>query len=146
MKGKHYTYELNFLRDNFGEKVLEIKQNQLPVGSRKSMEIFTEDIDYLIGLLQNAKLEINQKDYIEDVKDDVVNIDPRILDTMVTLHFSGVTVNELEIQYNINSSIIKDNLQVSAIPPSGKSCGPPDPCEIRPSAAHCQTLLPIPFE
>ncbi|HRG19001.1 MAG TPA: hypothetical protein PLP39_07905 [Flavobacterium lutivivi] len=115
MKGKHYTYELNFLRDNFGEKVLEIKQNQLPVGSRKSMEIFSEDIDYLIGLLQNAKLEINQKDYFDDTKDEVVNIDPRILDTMVTLHFSGVTINELEIQYNINSSIIKDNLERKGI-------------------------------
>ena len=115
MKGKHYTYELIFLRDNFGEKVLEIKQNQLPVGSRKSMEIFSEDIDYLIGLLQNAKLEINQKDYFDDTKDEVVNIDPRILDTMVTLHFSGVTVKELEIQYNINSSIIKDNLERKGI-------------------------------
>jgi hypothetical protein len=66
-------------RDNFGEKVLEIKQNQLPVGSRKSMEIFSEDIDYLIGLLQNAKLEINQKDYFDDTKDEVVTLIPEYL-------------------------------------------------------------------
>lgn len=115
MKGKHYTYELHFLKDNYGEKVLEIKQKQLPIGSRKSMEIFSEDIDYLIGLLQNAKLEINHDDSFEENTDETVNIDPRILDTMVTLYFSGVTVPELEIQYNISSSVIKDNLERKGI-------------------------------
>jgi hypothetical protein len=43
------------------------------------MEIFSEDIDYLIGLLQNAKLEINQKDYFDDTKDEVVTLIPEYL-------------------------------------------------------------------
>ena len=76
---------------------------------------YTIQVSYIGFETFSEKLEINQKDYFDDTKDEVVNIDPRILDTMVTLHFSGVTVKELEIQYNINSSIIKDNLERKGI-------------------------------
>lgn len=110
----NYRYNINFTTDETENKVVILSQLPYFKGTKNSLHIPLDDIDDIIESLQSAKDEI-RKIELKDIHLGNKFIEPGIVNTLASLFLSGIPVNILSKQYNIDEEIVRINLEEKGI-------------------------------
>jgi DeoR/GlpR family transcriptional regulator of sugar metabolism len=104
---KNFVYKTTLVNENSGEALIVLKKISQKNGKAKLFKFPLSNIDSVISLLYNTKNDIAQS---ENSTTPIEIITP-ILDTIVSLFLSGISVKDLATQYNYSQETIKINLE-----------------------------------
>ena len=108
-----YDYIIDLKKEKKTAKTMILKQVSQNSDEINIFEFPTHDIDTIIDTLYKTKKSlINQNGTASLYTDD---INPIILDTLVELFFSGISIPDLATQYNLPEQLIKNNLEKKGI-------------------------------
>lgn len=106
----HYTIDLKNERKTDKTVVLkQVSQNNQEISQ---LEFPTNDIDAIIEALYRSKRNLVGYEFETNYQEE---INPVILDTLVELFFSGISIADLSTQYNLPTLLIKNNLERKGI-------------------------------
>lgn len=109
--GNHYT--IDFKKDKKSLKTIVLKQSFEENEAVNSLEFPVTDIDTIIDILYKSKKELIIQAGHPDLYTEDIN--PVILDTLVELFFSGISIHDLSTQYGLPEPLIKNNLERKGI-------------------------------
>lgn len=110
---KLYNYSIDLKNTKKTDKTVVLKQVSQNNHEVNIFEFPSNDIDAIIDALYKSKKSlIIQNDYHVSANED---INPIILDTLVELFFSGISITDLSSQYNLPEHLIKSNLERKGI-------------------------------
>jgi hypothetical protein len=114
MKSKYHDYSVYFQKNAIGQFNIILTQKHQIDGIENTLEIPIDEIQDIISMLRSAKKETNSAMY-DNVKivEPLINSD--ILDEMIPLYLSGVTIDSLAKQFGISYENIKYNLEKCGI-------------------------------
>ncbi|MEK8179871.1 hypothetical protein WMW71_05915 [Flavobacterium buctense] len=107
-----YNYSIDLKNEKKTPKTVVLKQLSQNSNEINTLEFPSNDIDAIIEALHQSKRNIiGVNGQIHDNE----NINPIILDTLVELFFSGISIRDLSTQYNLSELLIKNNLERKGI-------------------------------
>ncbi len=109
---KYFNYSIHRKNESANRETIVLKQISENNIVHNILEFPKSDIDMVIETLFKSKKDI----FDEEI--DLPNaqeINPMILDTLVELFFSGITIADLASQYNLPETLIKQNLEKKGI-------------------------------
>jgi hypothetical protein len=107
-----YNYSIDLKNEKKIAKTIVLKQVSQNNHEINTLEFPTNDIDAIIDALHQSKKSIVG---LNGYANENENINPIILDTLVELFFSGISINDLSTQYNLSEKLIKNNLERKGI-------------------------------
>jgi hypothetical protein len=116
MKVTDYKYKTSYKIDDYGQRIVVLNQITVPKGDERSLEIPEDDLDIIIKKLSNLKSIVDEPiiPYENQKTDDIV-LEPNIVQTLVALFFSGVSIQDLATQYDYPEELIKTHLESKGI-------------------------------
>ena len=108
-----YNYSIDLKNEKKAAKTIVLKQISQSNSEINILEFPTNDIDVIIDTLHKSKKSIIGLNGRSDSYSDDIN--PIILDTLVELFFSGISIADLSTQYNLSQLLIKTNLERKGI-------------------------------
>ncbi|WP_284652059.1 hypothetical protein [Flavobacterium terrisoli] len=109
-----YNYSIDLKNEKKAAKTIVLKQVSQNNTQINVFEFPTNDIDVIIDTLHKSKKSLaGLNGYAAYVDNDEIN--PIILDTLVELFFSGISIADLSVQYNLSELNIKNNLERKGI-------------------------------
>jgi len=108
-----YNYSIDLKNEKNTAKTIVLKQISQSNSEINILEFPTNDIDVIIETLHKSKRNIVGLNGHSGSHNDEIN--PIILDTLVELFFSGITIPDLSTQYNLSELLIKTNLERKGI-------------------------------
>jgi hypothetical protein len=116
MKLTDYNYKTSYKLDNYGQRVIVLHQTTVPKGEEKSLEIPEDDLDIIIKKLSNIKSIVDDPIIpYEEQQNNKIQLEPNIVQTLVALFFSGVSIQDLATQYDYPEDLIKNHLESKGI-------------------------------
>ncbi|NNT72910.1 hypothetical protein HKT18_11840 [Flavobacterium sp. IMCC34852] len=106
----HYTIDLK--NEKKTDKTVVLKQVSQNNQEISQLEFPSNDIDVIIDTLHRSKRSLVGQDFEPNYNEE---INPVILDTLVELFFSGISIADLSTQYNLPTLLIKNNLERKGI-------------------------------
>ena len=108
-----YNYSVDLKNTTKTAKTVVLKQVSQDNHEVAIFEFPSNDIDSIIEALYTSKKSLNEQNayYLSPYEE----INPIILDTLVELFFSGISITDLSSQYNITEHLIKVNLEKKGI-------------------------------
>lgn len=109
-----YSYSIDLKNEKKADRNVVLKQVSQNNTQINSFEFPSNDIDLIIEALYKSKKSltgINGNHYHSNDEE----INPIILDTLVELFFSGISISDLSTQYNLSEISIKNNLERKGI-------------------------------
>ncbi|RKS02645.1 MULTISPECIES: hypothetical protein [unclassified Flavobacterium] len=107
-----YNYSIDLKNEKKIEKTVVLKQLSQNSKEINTLEFPSDDIDAIIDALhQTKKAFVGLNGYHKEDE----SINPIILDTLVELFFSGISIRDLSSQYNLSELLIKTNLEKKGI-------------------------------
>ena len=109
---KYFNYSIHLKNEGTSRETIVLKQISESNTIHNILEFPKSDIDMVIETLFKSKKDI----FDEEI--DLPNeqeINPMILDTLVELFFSGISIADLASQYNLPETMIKQNLERKGI-------------------------------
>jgi hypothetical protein len=102
-----YDFKTVLKRGEIDNHFIILKKVSRENGKTKLFKFPADSIDTIIALLQDTKsiiseIETNEETYL---------IESSIIDTMVSLFLSGISIEDLSTQYNYSEKLIKYNLE-----------------------------------
>ncbi len=107
-----YNYSIDLKNEKKAAKTIVLKQLSQNSSEINTLEFPSNDIDVIIDALHQSKRSIIGLNGHANEND---NINPIILDTLVELFFSGISIHDLSTQYNLSELMIKNNLERKGI-------------------------------
>jgi hypothetical protein len=107
-----YNYSIDLKNEKKMPKTVVLKQLSQNSNEINTLEFPSNDIDAIIEALHLSKRNIIG---LNGYNNDKENINPIILDTLVELFFSGISITDLSTQYNLSELLIKNNLERKGI-------------------------------
>lgn len=107
-----YYYSIDLRNEKNAEKTIVLKQISQQTSEINLLEFPSDDIDNIIDELKKTKNNIVDFDKSVNINE---SINPVILDTLVELFFSGISISDLATQYNLSEQLIKNNLERKGI-------------------------------
>jgi hypothetical protein len=107
-----YNYSIDLKNEKKMPKTVVLKQLSQNSNKINTLEFPSNDIDAIIEALHLSKRNIIG---LNGYSNDKENINPIILDTLVELFFSGISIPDLSSQYNLSELLIKNNLEQKGI-------------------------------
>lgn len=108
-----YNYSIVFKKEKKTPKTVVFKLSSENNKEINTIEFPVSDIDTVIDTLYKSKKElINLTGHPDFYTED---INPIILDTLVELFFSGISIPDLSTQYGLPEQLIKNNLEKKGI-------------------------------
>lgn len=108
-----YKYSIDLKNEKKAAKTVVLKQVSQNNTQINSFEFPSNDIDVIIDALYKSKKSLTGVNGY--VYNDNEEINPIILDTLVELFFSGISIADLSTQYNLSQVAIKNNLERKGI-------------------------------
>lgn len=108
-----YNYTIDLKNEKKTAKMVVLKQVSQNNREINIFEFPSNDIDIVIDALYKSKQNLVSQNGYEPNYNEEIN--PVILDTLVELFFSGITIADLSSQYNLSEFIIKKNLERKGI-------------------------------
>lgn len=108
-----YNYTVDLKNEKKTAKTVVLKQVSLKNQEINLFEFPSNDIDVIIDALHKSKQSMVGQNSYETNHSELIN--PIILDTLVELFFSGITIADLSSQYNLPEFLIKKNLERKGI-------------------------------
>ena len=115
MNATNFRYSISYKVNDADKKIVVLTQMPFFKGTESVIEIPLEDIDSIIDSLKSAKGEIKNLELNEIKKATKVVLEPNIINTLVSLFLSGISVSVLSSQYNIDEEVVKENLEEKGI-------------------------------
>lgn len=109
--GHHYIIDLK--NEKKGLKTMVLKQVSQDNEIISILEFPGNDIDTIIDTLYKTKKSLIDLNGTNGFYSDDIN--PIILDTLVELFFSGISIHDLSTQYGLPEQLIKNNLEKKGI-------------------------------
>ena len=107
-----YNYSIDLKNEKKTPKTVVLKQLSQNSIEINTLEFPSNDIDVIIDALHQSRRNIiGLNGHIHDNE----NINPIILDTLVELFFSGISIRDLSTQYSLSELLIKNNLERKGI-------------------------------
>jgi len=103
----NFIYKTTLENENSGKVLIVLKKISQKNGKVKLFKFPSNNIDNIITTLNNTKYDIVKS----ESPTNSIEIHKPILDTIVSLFLSGITVKDLSIQYNYSQETIKINLE-----------------------------------
>ena len=108
-----YNYSIDLKNEKKASKTVVLKQVSQNNTQINIFEFPSKDLDIIIDALHKSKKSlVGFNGYTYSDNDE---INPIILDTLVELFFSGISITDLSTQYNLSESVIKSNLERKGI-------------------------------
>ncbi|MBF6640903.1 hypothetical protein IVB69_05385 [Flavobacterium sp. J49] len=108
-----YNYTIDLKNEKKTTNTVVLKQVSLNNLEINKFEFPSNDIDVIIDALHKSKRNlVGQYGYQPNHNEE---INPVILDTLVELFFSGISIADLSTQYNLPVLLIKNNLERKGI-------------------------------
>jgi hypothetical protein len=107
-----YNYSIDLKNEKKTAKTIVLKQVSQNNSEINTLEFPSNDIDVIINALHQSKISIVGLNTNVNNKQE---INPIILDTLVELFFSGISIADLATQYNLSELLIKTNLERKGI-------------------------------
>jgi len=108
-----YSYSIDLKKEKKAPKTIVLKQFSDNSEESNTLQFPVSDIDTIIDILYKSKKElINLNGHPDFYTED---INPVILDTLVELFFSGISIPDLSTQYGLPEQLIKNNLERKGI-------------------------------
>ena len=108
-----YNYSIDLKNTKKTDKTVVLKQVSQNNHEVNIFEFPSHDIDAIIDALYKSKKSlINHNGDYSNANEE---INPIILDTLVELFFSGISITDLSSQYNLPEYLIKNNLERKGI-------------------------------
>ncbi|MBM6499168.1 hypothetical protein [Flavobacterium macrobrachii] len=112
----NYNYKIAYKLDENGNRIIEFTQKELSSGGNAiSIDIPENDLPIVVSKLSNIYSIIDEPIIPFDEKKEEIFLEPNIIQTLVALFLSGVTVKDLSTQYNYPEEIIKSHLEHKGI-------------------------------
>nr|WP_294777924.1 hypothetical protein [uncultured Flavobacterium sp.] len=108
-----YNYSIDLKNVKKTTQTVVLKQVSHNNHEVNIFEFPTNDIDAIIDALYKSKKSLNNHDVFLPNHEEEIN--PIILDTLVELFFSGISIKDLSSQYNLPEYLIKSNLERKGI-------------------------------
>lgn len=106
-----YSYSIDLKNEKKVPQTIVLKQVSLKNNEVRIFEFPSNDLDVVIDALYKSKRNLIGQ-YGDPFNDE---INPIILDTLVELFFSGISIQDLSTQYGLSEKLIKNNLERKGI-------------------------------
>jgi hypothetical protein len=116
MKKQEYSYTISYRMDDYDNRIVVLSQTELPKGPTNTFEIPESDLGNVVTKLSNVKSIIDEPIVpFEQQTDNRLKLEPNIIQTLVALFLSGVSLKDLSNQYDYPTDIIKMHLEEKGI-------------------------------
>ncbi|WNM18131.1 hypothetical protein [Flavobacterium capsici] len=115
MQSTDFRYTIHFKVNEANQKMIVLNQSPFFKGNGTEIQIPLDDIDSVIYSLKTAKDEANSLSLSQFSVDPIVEIEPSIVNTLVSLFLSGIPIPVLSNQYEIDEPTIRYNLESKGI-------------------------------
>lgn len=111
-----YNYKIRYKLDDFGKRIVMLYQTPIPKGEEKFLEIPEDDLDIIMKKLSNIRSIVDEPIIpYEEQKPTNIELEANIVQTLVALFFSGVSIQDLATQYDYPEELIKNHLESKGI-------------------------------
>ncbi|MDI9258492.1 MULTISPECIES: hypothetical protein [Flavobacterium] len=108
-----FNYTIDLKKEKKTLKTIVLKQVSEESSEINTFEFPSNDIDTIIDTLYKTRKSLFNQNGTSELYNDEIN--PIILDTLVELFFSGISIPDLSSQYNLPIQMIKNNLERKGI-------------------------------
>ena len=108
-----YNYIIDLKKERKTPKTIVLQQISQDSGEISTLEFPSNDIDSIIETLYKSKKSLMELNGTNSFFNEDIN--PIILDTLVELFFSGISIPDLSTQYGLSEQLIKNNLEKKGI-------------------------------
>lgn len=110
-----YNYKIQYKLNGYEKRVVILSQTSIPKGEEKSLEIPEEDLENVIMKLSNIRSIIDEPIIPFQEQTAKPELEQNIIQTLVALFLSGVSIQDLSKQYDYPESLIKEHLEEKGI-------------------------------
>lgn len=108
-----FNYSIDLKTEKKVTKTIVLKQVSPDTNEVTTFEFPSDDIDTIIEALHKSKMSLIGLNGNSNLHNEEIN--PIILDTLVELFFSGISISDLSTQYALSETLIKNNLERKGI-------------------------------
>jgi hypothetical protein len=116
MNTTDFNYRIQFRLNGLDKRIIVLSQIPIPKGEENVIEIPEEDLETVIMKLSNIRSIVDDPIIpFEEHENRKVELEPNIIQTLVALFLSGVSIGDLSKQYDYSEDLIRYHLEDKGI-------------------------------